>query len=189
MYVVKNHSLLGNDYYEFADTIDLVIEEYNLDIHKFEFVISKQCKRAAGNIRVYEARSIKTSYKVRISVSYDYYKTFGLKRIILTLKHEFAHFISFLKCGKVDHGTSFKQTCLKLGGSMSSDMAGTTYSASACEEYIGRKILVTGYTYTCKCGIKINYIKRMSEKMRNSNTKRCRKCLTPLKFWVEEKIN
>lgn len=144
--------------------------------------LSNRLKRAAGNIRV------KLKKNVKINISADYYKQFGIERTLKTLKHEFAHLISFHHTGKVDHSPYFKKICAELGGSMNPKMAGSTHSASACNEYIRGNLKNYKWIYTCKCGVVMEYSRRMADKTRRNPHVVCRKCRTSVSMWSEEKV-
>ena len=142
--------------------------------------VSKKLKRAAGKVCYTYSDN-----RYVIKLSYDYYKTFGIERSLKTLRHEFAHIIDFMKNNKMSHSHYFKTICDKLGGSMNSKMAGTTFSASATNQYIKP---IKSYMYTCTCGFSVKRIKRMSEKIRTSHSHYCPKCRTKVAFFTETKI-
>jgi predicted SprT family Zn-dependent metalloprotease len=184
-YYVKNHRLIyPKEYAKVKTEIDKIVNEYDLHKYEIEIEISRRVKRAAGNITVFG----KVVNKVKINLSYDYYEMFGIERSIKTLRHEFAHLISYIKTGKMDHGYNFKMICTKLGGSMNMVMAGNTFSAFASEEYIRGNIKSYKYVYTCLCGGVVERKKRMKESMRVSFRHVCAKCNTPLVKWNEQKI-
>lgn len=161
-----------------------VLNDYNILIN-----ISSKLKKSAGNVNIVIDRYTRTLEKnIKINLAYSYYKEFGVERIIRTLRHEVAHILSFLKTGRLDHSSTFKKICTELGGSMCKSMAGTTYAASASDEYIRTPLKNYKYVYTCKCGVTLVRKVKMKDSFRNNPYKVCAKCRTSISFWKEEKI-
>ena len=184
MITFKNNQLIKRDEFQiFGSEAYKIVNSYNLKKYYISVEISKRCKRVAGNI------SVKHSTKeVKINVSYDYYKEFGFTRIMGTLRHEFAHLISYDNTGNLDHSDNFKKICKELGGTMNPQMAGNVFSDSASSEYIRGSIKTYSWLYTCRCGSTMKREKRISEKKRTNPFVVCSKCKTSLNSWKEEKI-
>lgn len=183
MFYFKN----GREYVSSNDFKLLTDEASKIDVaytptNYITIEFTNRLKAAAG-----KAEYKNSNYTIKLSV--DYYKQFGIDRSIKTLKHEFAHIIQHTKYKKMDHGTYFKKLCHELGGSMNPTMAGYSYSASACNEYI-KPVKSVIYVYTCSgCGKKMTYRKRMTEKIRTSNRHRCTTCSTPVSKFTETIIH
>ena len=184
-----NFSLLKKiDAILLSETAHKIIKEYNLSCDILTIEVSKRLKRAAGNCHIERPRGSKRIDVVTIKLSYDYYKEFGVERSLGTLKHEFAHYIDSDRTGKTGHGFSFKVLCNELGGTMNPQLAGETFAASACTDYLKGTIKDYKWVYTCKCGVTMDYYKRMAERIKTSMTRRCVKCKTSLYWWTEERV-
>ena len=188
-----------------------IVELKSLQHINIEIEVSKRCKRVAGNIstkglgrlvidnsKQYSPRMLKQIKEIKIkealkdcknfkiNVSYDYYIEFGIDRIIGTLRHELSHLLTCVTVGEMNHDHLFKRICIELGGTMNEQMAGRTYTASACSEYVRGNIKGYKYVYTCLCGVTVSRKVKMQEKMKKG--KCCSKCKTNLALWKEEKV-
>lgn len=163
------------------DEAKRIVSEFSLKSNiSVEF--SGKLTKAAGNVTA----KPKDDFIIKLSV--PYYKEFGVERSLKTLRHEFAHILDFIKTGKFGHGYSFKVLCEKLGGSMCRKHAGTTFSASASDQYLTPKRSVQ-YVYSCPtCGWSTKRTKRMSEKIRTSLRHACPKCRTKVAYFSEDKL-
>ncbi len=154
-------------------------KEYNLKTPTFK--ISNALKLDNGVCHIYKSYNT-TSCKIVIS-GYIL-KLYSMKTAEETLYHEIAHYIDFEQTGYLGHSENFKKICMKLGGSMNEQLAGTTYSKTKTTDFVSRKL---GYLYQCPCGYgKKETIRKVSEK--TANKLYCPKCGTKLKdFNIIEK--
>lgn len=176
----------GREYVTNSDFNLLHSESNNIDKKYIsnEYItieFSNRLKACAG-----KAEYKNEKYIIKLSV--DYYNQFGVDRTLKTLRHEFAHIIDHIKCGYMSHEENFKRICCELGGSMNPKIAGFTYAASATDQYI-RPVKSKIYIYICPgCNAKTTYKKKMSDKIRFSNTHHCCTCKTPVYKFKEEII-
>lgn len=192
MIIFKNVELFSSreELRTFCKEAYRLVDLKSLHSNNIEIEVSKRCKRVAGNIKVYPTKFVSgkidftKDLTVKINVSYDYYKTFGIERSIATLRHEFAHLVDYTLTGKCSHGHTFKRICVELGGSMNQTMAGFTYSASATDQYIKRTYK---WKYTCPgCGHVTEKVRKFSDKTKERYS--CLTCRTKVKFFKEESI-
>lgn len=154
--------------------------KYDFNLGCLFIKISKRLRSAAGNCRSNTRLDIYT-----ITMSKPLLDEFGWERFEKNFRHELAHAYCEKTYGRCGHNHTFKRTCVKFGGSMNPSMAGYLYKESATTEYVKT---IKKYVYTCPCGVKMEYAKRMSSKVRNSKRHTCRTCKTPVVNWKEEMI-
>lgn len=171
---VENASKLRNE-------ANHIITKYLLEKYNIRLEYSTRLKLSGGNIEVK-----KRSMDVIIKLNFSYFQKFGIERSIATLRHEFAHLIQYDRRGKMGHDFEFKSICARLGGSMCAKQAGTTFAASATDQYAER---IYKYSYTCPtCGATSKRVRRMSADMRNSTRHSCARCRTKLNKFIEKEI-
>jgi predicted SprT family Zn-dependent metalloprotease len=183
MITFKNVNLISTslERLAFSDEVYRIVTLKSLESYKIEIEISNRCKRVAGNIRV-----MKSCNYVKINISNDYYKEFGIERSIGTLRHELAHLVGYIKTGRVDHGEVFKRECLALGGTMNPKMAGRRFADSACSDYIRGSIKNYKYVYSCpNCSNKIERSRKISDATKR---KACGRCHTKVSLWSEQYV-
>jgi len=155
-------------------------KEHDFALGALFIKVSKRLRSSAGKCLSYPKQDVHT-----ITMSKPLLDEFGWERFEKNFRHELAHAYCSKKYGKCNHNHIFKRTCVAFGGSMNPSMAGYAYKEAATTEYVKT---IKKYKYTCLCGISMEYAKRMSVKIRNSQRHTCRKCKTPVAKWKEEMI-
>ena len=146
-------------------------------------------KKAAGDVHYAWNRYSRIITRIEIRISKSYYEKFGYQRSYETLMHEIAHVAIFdeKKRDSIggDHGIEFQDWCVKLGGSMSKYMTDAKYMDSTTDEYIDHN----KWHYTCpKCGGVIKRVRRISKRIRESQTHTANCCGTDFNKFTETKI-
>jgi predicted SprT family Zn-dependent metalloprotease len=148
------------------------------------------CKWQGGLYSEYKIANAKTpkeveSYitKCEIVISKHITEHYSLKTAEETLYHEIAHYLDLIFNRTFGHSNSFKEICVKLGGTMNSKLATGKFTEAASAEYVSNNI---GYLYTCPCGkCKHETIRKVSEKMLNIySCKHCGRFIRSFKLTV-----
>jgi predicted SprT family Zn-dependent metalloprotease len=160
--------------YNMENSDDFIIE--SVEISKRLATTAGKCSWTFGSKKVF-----------KIKLAYNNYIEFGSESMIKTLRHEMAHLIEAVIYGKNGHSEKFKRICVKLGGHMNKQLAGSRYEENATSDYCKpkKKIGKTSYKYTCSCGMSFTR-KRI---INNPNTlravcKTCRTIVTNMKLEV-----
>jgi len=130
----KNNGIKSGDFDKIVHESNKLYKEYKLDKYNIQVVVSKRFgTKTNGNILITGIYGHEMN--VRIALNYKVYENIGIDAVMGTVKHEFAHLIAYDKTNKVDHGTKFKEVCLKLGGHMNDDFAKGKYAACSNNNY------------------------------------------------------
>jgi len=167
------------------ESVEIACEMFGVNHSNLTVRMSNRLRTRAGTISFYRFPKNGSRESV-IKLSTKLYKKSGYVRILGTLMHEVAHYITAdvhsFEVAK-GHGKQFKKICADLGGHMNYSQAGKEYSRFATEDFIRSDYK---WKYTCPCGRAS--IKRKNRIVARLYTKKCRKCKTSLADFKEERI-
>jgi len=147
-----------------------------------KIVISNRLRSSNGYFQGKKNRYTKEIISAKIVMSKALLDEFGWEIFEQTFRHEVAHIANLIIHNGKGHDYSFKRLCQAMGGKMNESMAGYTFKECASNDYVET---IKKWLYTCPCGAKWKRAKRMSVKIRLSNSRYCNKCKTPVPQWEE----
>jgi predicted SprT family Zn-dependent metalloprotease len=169
--------------------IEKISSQFHIDLSKLAFVISEDALEyhQAGACGLSNYNKEERSYDFGIVyLNLRYYEFFGIDHIVKTLRHEFAHIITYqLGQDKVPggHDDTFKEICMFLKGHMNPAIAVGKYESCKDDQFLVDP--ETKYIYTCPTCKLSEYRKEMLP-FHVIASGRCAKCDTSaLKFKVE----